>query len=315
MTTITFIQNPAEILNAVGEVRAGGTDLQARRRTGVADGPLIDINAVAGLDQIEWDTSGLVRIGALVKIDTLARHATIQQHYPGLALAAAGLATPQIRLMGTVGGNLLQRTRCWYFRHPAFACFKKGGNACPARAGHHEFGVCFDRGPCVYPHPSTLGMALLAYDAQVEVQGSALRSVAELYGDGSDPQRDHLLGEHELLTAIRLPAPAPGERAAYFRSISRAEAEWPLGEALVRLVLDDNNLIQLARVSVGGVANIPLRLPQVEAALIGQAATAVICAQAAELAAAGANPLPQTVYKVKLLVGTVLETLERAINM
>jgi len=158
-------------------------------------------------------------------------------------------------------------------------------------------------------------MALLAYDAQVEVQGSALRSVADLYGDGSDPQRDHLLGEHELLTAIRLPAPAPGERAAYFRSISRAEAEWPLGEALVRLVLDDNNLIQLARVSVGGVANIPLRLPQVEAALVGQAATAVICAQAAELAAVGANPLPQTGYKVKLLVGTVLETLERAINM
>ena len=108
MTTITFIQSPAEILNAVGEVRAGGTDLQARRRTGVAGGPLVDINAVAGLDQIERDTNGIVRIGALVKIDTLARHATIRQHYPGLALAAAGLATPQIRLMGTVGGAPLR---------------------------------------------------------------------------------------------------------------------------------------------------------------------------------------------------------------
>jgi len=315
MTTITFIQSPAEILNTAGEVRAGGTDLQARRRTGIASGPLVDINRAVGLDQIEWDASGLVRIGTLVKIDTLARDALIRQHYPGLALAAAGLATPQIRLMGTVGGNLLQRTRCWYFRHPAFTCFKKGADTCPAREGHHELGVCFDRGPCIHPHPSTLGMALLAYDAQVEVQGSALQSVADLYGDGADPQRDHLLGEYELLTGVRLPAPVPSERAAYFRSISRAEAEWPLVEALVRLVLDENNLIQLARVSVGGVANIPLRLPQVEAALVGQAATPVICTHAAELAATGANPLPQTAYKVKLLVGTVLEALERAMNM
>lgn len=311
---ITLAHTADEATAATGEFRAGGTDVQERRRSGIAHGALVDLHLLQGYDAIGWSDDGAATIGALTRLDTLATDERLRRSYPGLARAAGGLATPQIRTMATLGGSLLQRTRCWYFRHLAFsACYKRGGESCPARAGQHQHGVIFDLGPCVHPHPSTLGMALLAYDAQIELHGQGLRPASALYGDGSDPQRDHLLGPDELLTRVVLPTPVADERAAYFRAISRAEAEWPLVEALVRLVVAADGTISLARVGVGGVANIPLRLPQVEAALLGQPAVAETLERAAALAAEGATPLPLTGYKVALLRGTVLETLERAL--
>lgn len=300
-----------DVLAATGEYRAGGTDLQQRIRSGVSVGPVVDLMKLPGLDVIEWDEQGQARIGALVPMATVAREPRLVAAYPGLAAAAGALATPQIRAAGTIGGNLLQRNRCWYYRHPATSCFKKGGDDCPARDGNHLYGVCFDLGPCVAPHPSTLGMALLAYDAEVEVAGSGSRSVVALYGDGSDGRHDHQLGDHELLTAVHMPPPLPRERAAYFRAIGRALAEWPLVEAVVRLAVSEGE-ITFARVVVGGVAPIPLRRQRVEDALLGRPPTADTIERAASLAAEGANPLPMTRYKAQLLPGTVRETLERA---
>jgi xanthine dehydrogenase YagS FAD-binding subunit len=299
-------------LAGAGEFRAGGTDLQQRLRSGVSRGPLVDLERLPGLDRIEWDEQGRARIGALVRMATLATDPRLRAAYPGLALSAGALATPQIRAAGTLGGNLLQRNRCWYYRHPATSCLKKGGDDCPARAGNHLYGVCFDLGPCVAPHPSTLGMALLAHEAIVEVAGRSSRPVAALYGDGTDGRRDHQLADGELLTAVLMPAPLEDERAAYFRSISRALAEWPLVETLVRLGVTEGT-IRYARVAVGGVAPIPLRVPGVEEALLERPANSETFEQAASLAADGANPLPMTRYKVELLPGTVRETLERAV--
>jgi xanthine dehydrogenase YagS FAD-binding subunit len=304
---------PTTIKSAValaGEYRAGGTDLQHRLRSGVSRGPLIDLTRLPGLSDIEWDEQGRARVGALVPIATVASDPRLRAAYPGLALSAGALATPQIRAAGTLGGNLLQRNRCWYYRNPAASCLKKGGETCPARDGNHLYGVCFDFGPCVAPHPSTLAMALLAHEAEVEVAGSGPRPLAALYGDGTDGRRDHLLDEGHLLTAVLMPAPVADERAAYFRAIGRALAEWPLVEAIVRLVVIDAT-IQLARVAVGGVAPIPLRLPRVEDALLGQPLSDETFQRAAALAAEGASPLPMTGYKVDLLPGTVLEALER----
>jgi xanthine dehydrogenase YagS FAD-binding subunit len=299
-------------LAAAGEYRAGGTDLQQRLRSGVSRGPVVDLNGLPGLDRIEWDEQGRAQIGALVPIVTLTGNAQLLAAYPGLAAAAGALATPQIRAAGTVGGNLLQRNRCWYYRHPATSCFKKGGDHCPARRGNHLFGVCFDLGPCVAPHPSTLGMALLAYEAEVEVAGRGRQPVVALYGDGGDGHHDHRLGDHDLLTAVRMPAPLPGERAAYFRAISRTHAEWPLVEAIVRLAVIGGK-ITFARVAVGGVAPVPLRRERVEEALLGQPAATDTLEQAAALAAEGTNPLPMTGYKAQLLPGTVREALEGAL--
>jgi xanthine dehydrogenase YagS FAD-binding subunit len=155
-------------------------------------------------------------------------------------------------------------------------------------------------------------MMLLAYEAQVEINDERMMSVPELYGDGRNPAHDHQLSPSDLLTTVLLPSPTADERASYFRSISRARAEWALVEAGVRLVVADDNQITMARVVAGGVANVPLRLPQVEEALIGRPATEATFEQAAQLASEGAAPLPQTGYKVPLLYGTVLETIDRA---
>ena len=139
--------------------------------------------------------------------------------------------------MGTIGGNLLQRNRCPYYRHPAFSCFKSGGDGCPARHGDHSHGVIFDLGPCVSPHPSSIGAALLTYEAGVEVAGRGRLSVADLFGDGTDGRHDHRLGPGDVLVAVYLPPPLEGERAAYRRVTSRALAEWPTVEAVCRLAL------------------------------------------------------------------------------
>jgi xanthine dehydrogenase YagS FAD-binding subunit len=309
---LTYVIELEQVAAATGELRAGGTDLQERRRSGIASGPIVDISRLPDLAAIGWGADGAATIGALAKVAALANDAALAAAYPGLAQAAGGLATPQIRAMASLGGCLLQRTRCAYYRHPGFSCYKKGGDSCPARAGHHSHGVIFERGPCIYPHPSTLGLALLAYEAQVEVAGRGRLSIEALYGDGSDPSRDHTLGAGELLAKVIMPPPLAGERAAYGRAISRAEAEWPLVECIVRLGLSGGQ-ISFARVAVGGVATVPLRLPLVEAALIGGPPDAATFARAAARAAEGARPLAQTGYKAELLQRTVLEMLERTI--
>jgi xanthine dehydrogenase YagS FAD-binding subunit len=156
-------------------------------------------------------------------------------------------------------------------------------------------------------------MALLAYDAAVTVEGrGGPLTVEALYGNGSDATRDHTLEAGELLTHVHLPRPVPGERAAYFRMMSRTWAEWPLVEVLARLVVD-GGVIRFARVSIGGVANVPLRLRHVEALLEGRGPSADTLARAADAAIERARPLPMTGYKVPLVRASVLETLERTL--
>jgi xanthine dehydrogenase YagS FAD-binding subunit len=271
---------------------------------------LIDISRIPGLNLLEVNASG-GQIGALTTIQQVSEDPDIRRAYPGLSIAAGALATPQIRNAATMGGSLLQRSRCWYYRHEDFSCYKKGGDTCPARNGNHEFGVCFDLGNCVFPHPSTLGLVLMAYDAEVAIHGKGRRMLATLFGqqDGSD----HTLLPGEILTDILLPPALEGEKAAYFRSISRARAEWPQVEAIVRFRIVDG-LVSDARVGLGGVANVPLLLPKVDAALNGNAPSEELFRKAAALATEGANPLQMTGYKVELIPGTLLETLQRAMQ-
>lgn len=315
MTNLTMATTLEEANTASGEIRAGGTDLMDRRRHHISTGDIIDITKIGGMNTIEAIKEGGYRIGSQVKLDTVANDKTMIEHYPSLAMASGALATPQIRYMATMGGVILQTNRCWYFRHEGFQeCYKKGGDSCPARDGDHRFGVAFDISPCAFPHPSTVGMVLMNYDAQVEINGSQVRSIHDVYGDGKDPSVTHTLKAGEILTQIRLPQPVADERASYFRSISRARAEWALVEASVRMVVDDRDTITMARVAIGGVAHIPLLLPKVNAVLEGQKATDDTFERAAKAAIEGVNPLPQTRYKIPLIYGTVLETLQRAYN-
>jgi xanthine dehydrogenase YagS FAD-binding subunit len=291
------------------EFRAAGTDLSERRRSGVSKGPLIDIAASAELTGIEWSADGALRIGSSTTIAAIGNNERIAAAYPGVAAAALGLATPQVRHLATLGGNLAQRSRCWYFRNPHIACLKKGGTDCPARSGNHLYHVAFDLGPCVAPHPSTMAAALLAYDASVVTDQRTL-TIAKLFGDGSNGAADNALRPGEMIRSIALPAPLTGERALYQRAISRTHAEWPLAEVCARAVLKDGTF-QFIRLAAGGIAPVPLRLTAAEAALQGKPANAATTAEAAKLATSGAKPLPMTGYKLDLLSGLVRDVLEK----
>jgi xanthine dehydrogenase YagS FAD-binding subunit len=295
-----------------GELRAGGTDVSARHRGGISAGPFVDLRGVPGLTGIDWNGDAGARIGTLTTVAHVAADPGLRAAYPALTITAGALATPQIRAAGTLGGNLLQRNRCWYYRNPGFSCYQTGGDSCPARAGRNLYATIIDQGPCVAPHASSIAMALIAYDAMAEVHGRGRIAVRELY-DGSDPTCDHVLHAGEVLTAVDLPAPLPGERAAYHRAISRFEAEWPLVEAVARITMA-GQAITFAAVAVGGVARTPLRLPEVENALTGRDATAETLVAAASAAVARCSPLTETGYKRNLLRDTVLEVLERAVR-
>lgn len=292
------------------EIRAGGTDLSERRRSGVSRGAVIDLDPTADMTEIGWSEEGAARIGALVTIAAIAADTRLRQAYPGLVAAADGLATPQIRTIATAGGNLAQRTRCWYYRNPHLACLKKGGGECPARGGNHLYGVAFDLGPCVAPHPSTLGTALLAYDGFVRTDRRGDLAIADLLGDGTEGTADSTLASGERIESIKLPAPLPRERATYHRAIGRATAEWPLVEVVVRAVID-NGRFEFVRITAGGIAPVPMRFARVENALHARPADGAVIEQAAALAIEGARPLPQTRYKLKLLQAQIADGLER----
>jgi xanthine dehydrogenase YagS FAD-binding subunit len=310
VTILTAYDERPERIDGTGEFvyRAGGTDLQERLRTTGATPHVLDLTGIPGFAGIERTDDGTT-VGAGTTVATVARE--LADDYPALALTAAGLATPQVRAMATIGGNLLQRTRCWYFRHPHTSCFKSGGDSCPARDGRHLYGNVFDTAPCVHPHPSSLAMALLTYAATIDTTRRDGLSVGDVLGDGSDPSRDHLLADDEVLTRVALPTPVPGERAAYFRAISRFEAEWPLAEAVCRVVRDDDGRVTQCGLAIGGVAPTPLRLESVEALVVGSSLDDDTLSAAAAAAAEGANPLPETGYKVQLVEATVGEVLER----
>jgi xanthine dehydrogenase YagS FAD-binding subunit len=292
------------------EFRAAGTDLSERRRSGLSQGPLIDIAAAPDTIGMDWGANGAVRIGAFTTIAAIAADARIADAYPGLAASAQGLATPQIRHLATLGGNLAQRSRCWYYRNPHIACLKKGGSDCPARTGNHLYGVAFDLGSCVAPHPSTMATALLAYEARIITDRRSGLTIGEVFGDGSDGAADHALALGEMIRGVELLPPVQGERALYKRAISRSYAEWPLVEVCARAVVSAG-AFQFIRITAGGIAPIPLRLAASEGALQGAPANSATIASAARQATAQANPLPMTGYKLDLMSGVVHDLLER----
>jgi xanthine dehydrogenase YagS FAD-binding subunit len=305
-----------QIVDLEGVYRAGGTDLQERRKHLAVHGqaalaPIVDLRDLPGLDTVASDEHG-AWIGALASLASIAEHPLIRGRWPGVADACGALANPQIRALATLGGNLMQAPRCWYHRHPDYQCLREGGATCFAREGDHLWHVCFDDSPCAAPHPSTVAMALVAYEAEVELLLPA--EPAPVRKPVADILAMDALPATALLTTVRLGPPVAEERSAYVRASNRAYAEWALAEVTVRLVLGAGGEIEFVRVAGGGVAPVPLRLREVEAALHGKRPEAKLLTEAAAQARVGAKPLPMTAYKLDLLEGAVLEALERALE-
>ena len=304
--------NPANEKDAVAALKAdgivalplaGGQDLLARMKDYITTPDRL-VN-VKGLDATIAPTpAGGLKIGSAVKIVDLAEHADVAKLYPALVDAAGDVGTPQIRNQGTLGGNINQRPRCWYFRNEEFVCFKKGGNRCFATTGENQYHAIFGNdGPSHIVHPSSLAVPLVAYGATFRVVGpSGEREVAAAdyftMPNMRNVRKENVLADDEILTHVTLPAPG-AVKTGHYEVRYKQSHDWPLAMTTVVLTMNGNT-IRSARVVLGAVAPVPWRSRPAEAALAGKPLTAETAAAAAEAAVSEAKPMSGNVYKVQI---------------
>jgi xanthine dehydrogenase YagS FAD-binding subunit len=306
------VDDALEQLNSKALVKAGGVDVKDRLKEGL-DSPalLVNIRNIPGLDQVREDPAGL-HLGPLVTLATIAAHPMIRRRYTALANAALRAATPQIRNMATVGGNILQRPRCWYFRSEQFNCLRKGGDRCFAQDGENEYHAIFDNKVCAIVHPSAAACALMAFGAKLQVR--AKKGVREVALDRffltpeQDVTREHSLAADELLVDIVLPTLPAGSRSAYSKLGQKESFDWPLAE--VAVVLDQQGgTVQRASIVLGAAAPVPWRALEAEKALAGRPVNQQSARAAAEAAVHGATPLSQNAYKIPMFEAVVRRTI------
>ena len=286
---------------------AGGTDLLTLMKADIAaPSRLVNLKRLSEIPGGIEETAQGVTLGALTPLVAIEMHPLLQRRYPLLAEAAAVAATPQLRNMATLGGNLLQRPRCWYFRHPHWHCWLKGGEACPAYEGENQLHALFGGGPCYAVHPSDIAPALLALDATVRLRGrdgERTLPLAEFFNVPVVQQRTETsVRRDEILLAVHIPSLPDGTRSTYLKAMDRKVWAFALVgvAAVVRIGGAAGRRIEQARLILSGVAPIPWRAVAAEEALIGAEVSDELCARAAEAALAAARPLRQNAYKVPL---------------
>ncbi len=286
-------------------LKAGGIDLlDLMKRDLLTPQRLVNLRDIPGLDRVTAE-NGAVRIGAMVTLAQLARHPLIRDCYGALAAAAGTAASPQIREMASIGGNLLQRPRCWYFRSADHFCARKGGSSCFAFAGDNRYHAIFNQHGCAMVHPSTPATALVAFGASVELaRADGTKRVVELerffVPPETDIRRENTIVPGEVLTAVLLPVNVAGVRSAYLRQMEKNSFDWPIADVAVVLELDAERTCRQACVVLGAAAPVPHRASAAEQTLRGQKITEESAARAAQAALAGATPLAQNAYKVQL---------------
>jgi xanthine dehydrogenase YagS FAD-binding subunit len=296
---------------------AGGTNLLDLMKENLTrPEQLIDITGLPLREVTETDKGGLL-IGALVSNADLAWHPAIEARYPLLSQAILAGASPQLRNMASTGGNLLQRTRCYYFYDAAVPCNKREpGSGCPARDGLNRIHAILGASEqCVAVHPSDMCVALAALDAVVHVQGSTGTRTID-FADfhrlpGDTPERDNQLADDELITAIELPAEGFATHSHYQKVRDRASYAFALISVAAALELD-GTVIRSARIALGGVAHKPWRDPAVEAALVGQPANRETFAAAADALLKDAQPLQHNAFKITLAHRAIVRALGQA---
>jgi xanthine dehydrogenase YagS FAD-binding subunit len=282
---------------------AGGQDLLARLKDYIAQPDRV-VNVKAALDAtVTSMPGGGLKIGAAMKVAGLAEHAQVIKLYPAMAMAAGEVGTPQIRNQGTVGGNLNQRPRCWYFRNEEFVCFKKGGNQCFSPAGENQFHAIFGGGPSFIVHPSSLAVPSVAYGATFRLagpNGERMVPAAEYFTMPTlqNVRTENVLAPNELLTHVILPAPG-AVKSGHYEVRYKESHDWPIAFATVVIAMAGDT-VRTARVVMGAVAPVPWRSQPAETALIGKPLNEQTAAAAAEAAVRDARPLSQNGYKVQV---------------
>jgi len=293
-------------------LHAGGTDLLGCLRDEIIQAEkVVSISRLRELRGISSRADGGLKIGALTTLADMATHPSVSGKYAVLAQAAASVGTPQIREQGTIGGNICQKPRCWYFRSD-LQCLKKGGRTCYGMGGENQYHAIFGGGPCFAVHPSDVAVALVALDAQLTISGAAGSKAVKIENfftaPGSGVTKETILAPGEIVTGIQIP-PAVGKVKSAYRKV-RTRGSWDFAQASVAAVLlFDGDTVRTARIVLGGVAPQPWRVAGAEKLLAGKKLDAALAAAVAETAVSGATPLRDNGYKVEMTRGAVEESM------
>jgi xanthine dehydrogenase YagS FAD-binding subunit len=292
-------------------LKASGVDLLDLMKEGVLTPKrVVNLRAIPELARIVEEKGGGLRVGSTVTLAQVAEHATIRKSYRALAEAAGRSASPQLRNMATIGGNLLQRPRCWYFRSLDHHCARKGGQTCFAFAGENAYHAIFGQSGCAIVHPSTPATALVAFNARVELLGAkGKKRVVPLENFFVPPERDigreNDLKPGEILTAVLLPPPDRGARSAHLRQGELDSFDWPIADVAVVLDMESGDICRRASVVLGAAAPVPHRARAAEEALAGKRITEDTAREAARASLQGAAPLSQNAYKLPIFEALV----------
>jgi xanthine dehydrogenase YagS FAD-binding subunit len=292
---------------------AGGTNILPFMKLGVLNPRrLINIKTVPKLGEISFSEENGLVIGAMATIDSIARNKVVRDRYHVLHQAANTIASPQIRNVATIGGNLHQQPRCWYYRGSQ-NCWLKGGWMCFAAAGENEHHAIFETGPCNSVQPSDIAPALIALGAKariISLDGERLVDVEELFHSPTDGSRSLTAFPGKLLTRIEVPTPRKGGVGVYVKMMNRRVWTFASVSVAAQMVVE-NGVVADVRLVLGGVASIPWRLSRGELALRGKTLDPVSMEEIAEMSIAGARPLKNNAYKVPLSRETVREALSK----
>jgi xanthine dehydrogenase YagS FAD-binding subunit len=329
MKSFTYYR-PSTVEQAVGlleqsygntELLAGGTDLHALQKNYVAQPArvvsLTGIKGIAGIEELNTGGQRSFRIGAGTTLAAIAGHPGLKQHCAALTAAAAEIAGPQIRNMGTLGGSMCQRNRCWYFRDEYVNCRLKSGTTCFAIDGENQYHAVFTQGqPCVIASPSTLAPALIALGATADVVGPNGRRTLEMSkfyrAPANSNDREHNLGANEIVASVSIPV--RGMANASYEVRQKLGADWPLVQCAVAWAVNGGKTVD-ARVVLSQVAPVPHVADAAARALNGQAITEAAATAAGRAATEGAKPLGRNAYKLKLIEIAVKRAVMTAGNL
>jgi xanthine dehydrogenase YagS FAD-binding subunit len=316
----TSLQAAVRLLaEAKGEaaVLAGGTDLLSLMKDGiVSPARVVDLQKLKELKRIEFRPASGLRLGALVTLEELIDIAEVRERYPALVQAAQGVTSPQIRSVGTVGGDLCQRPRCWYYRAGYGLLATYEGKPLVPDGDNRYHAILGNSGPAYFVSPSSLGPALLALGAKVRLHGPEGARELEIHEffvtPTSDTESEHALKPHEILTEILVP-PANGIKMAVYEVRQKEALDWPLAAAAVALTLEGDS-VRRASVVLGHVAPVPWPSPEAEQVLGGKTFIDELADEAAKAALSKATPLSKNGYKVQLARVAVKRALLRAVK-
>lgn len=285
--------------------KAGGVDLLDLMKEGLVNpGVVIGIKNIPGLDKIEFDSKTGLRIWANVTLAEMVSNTAIREKYQALYQAVEHAGTPQIRNSATLGGNLAQRTRCWYFRSIDHECYRKGSGTCFAQEGENEFHAIMDNQPCASVHSSSVSTALLAFNARVEIQSADGKKREVKMEDffvhpSQDSRTENVLKANELITAVIVPAVNENTKSYYIKQGARESHDWALADVAVVAEINGTRC-KKAEIALGAASPIPIKAKAAADSLNGKEINEASAVNAGEIAMKNATPLANNAYKVPL---------------